>query len=209
MGLGLGDDKTNSFDIRTNDFLSESFYPYSSDGDTTRIGNGFISPSRIEDLAKMFKVNIVQKLIPSLNKPGYQEEREPRIRGQPEGTPRSGRDVPGLHPQPLGPIYQPPPIPAGHEQPPGFDDEYEILRPPRVGGGFGPGGRNPLSIGEDDLNPPGLGRDPPLRGPFFGEGRNGGFGGMGGSGGMHPGPDHPMFGGGGRIPDPRYVHLSG
>jgi hypothetical protein len=103
---------------------------------------------------------------------------------------------------PYNPYGNTPPVPAGGERPPGFDDEYEIFNQPR--GGYMPPGPNPLSIGHDDLNPPGLGPNPPLRGPFFGEG--GGFGGGfgSGSGGMHPGPDHPMFGGQqGVRPNPR------
>jgi len=212
MGLGIGDDKTTSFDIVVRDFLSESFYPYSAGDGAAKLEDGFISTSRMQDLANLVKINIVQKLVPGLHKPGYeggrsvesstrQETQQPRRRSDEFGQPGFPRPYsgPGFGPQPGRP-----PIPAGGERPPGFDDEYEILQPPRGSGGYGmgPGGRNPLSIGEDDLNPPGLGRNPPLVGPFFGQGP--GWGGPGPSG-MHPGPDHPMFGGGGGgIPDPRF-----
>ncbi|KAL7275307.1 hypothetical protein RUND412_001750 [Rhizina undulata] len=229
MGLGLGDDKTTSFEVVTNDFLSESFFPYTAQelagenqsGDAAPprytsppLENGFISASRITDLAILVKINIVQKLMPGLVKPGYEEERSGE--GGQQQQPRNRGDfndpLPPRVPHPYGgpqndPLRYPrpgPPLPVGGERPPGFDDEYEILQGPR--GVYPPlGGRNPLSIGADDLNPPGLGPNPPLRGPFFGEG-GGGYGGMGPMGGMHPTGDHPMFGGrgGDEYPDPRF-----
>jgi len=217
MGLGLGDDKTTSFDVDTKDFTSTSFFPYSSssNGEPKNLEDGFISANRMSDLAILIKINIVQKLVPGISKPGYEEEgaatggggggsaQAPR---QQQQQPRRDRDdgqdplrVPWPYRSPYGgggyPRGDPPPMPAGGERIPGFDDDYDIYRPPGGGGGgYPPGGRNPLSIGEDDLIPPGLGPNPPLRGPFIGEG--------GGMGGMHPAPDHPMFGGrggGGRM----------
>lgn len=114
----------------------------------------------------------------------------------------------------IDPLAAPPPrapIPAGDFPPPGFEDEYEINRPPRGGGvfpptfpGAGAGGRqgiiSPFNIGHDDLNPPGLGPHDPLRGSFVGGGAGGlprpGGGGFGsGGGGMHPTFDDPLFGG--------------
>jgi hypothetical protein len=232
MGLALGDNKTTSFDIETKDFTCESFFPYTADDEERkRLEEAFISENRMKDLANLVKINILQKLIPGLYKPGYEEERVDRgseqqpPRQQPRPDIDDGQDplrVPRPYGTPYGgfPPRGPAPIPAGGEPMPGFDDEYEILQgprggygyPPGGGGGYGypPGGRNPLSIGADDLNPPGLGPNPPLRGPFFGEGGGmGGMGGMGPMGGMHPTPDHPMFGGrggNGRV-DPRYIKL--
>jgi len=215
MGLGVGDDKTTSFDFVTKDYLSESFFPYnpSTDPSSKRLQDAFISENRLADLATLFKINVVQKLTPGIVKPGYEEE---RVRGNdgPEQTREPPRrrpddtDDPLRVPRPYGdpfaggfPRPGPPPIPAGGERPPGFEDEYEVLQPPH---GYGSDGRHPLSIGADDLNPPGLGPNPPLRGPFFGEG--GGMPGpMGPMGGMHPTGDHPMFGGrgSGQFGDPR------
>ncbi|KAA8899396.1 PI31 proteasome regulator N-terminal-domain-containing protein [Sphaerosporella brunnea] len=216
MGLGLGDDKTASFEIDTKDFTSANFFPYSGDVEgQKKLEDAFISESRMKDLASLIKINILQKLIPGLHKPGYEEERGGEIqqREQPRQQPRpdAGHEPEPMVPRPYGGPYGnfprgPPPIPAGGEPMPGFDDEYEILQGPRGGYPYPPGGRNPLSIGADDLNPPGLGPNPPLRGPFFGEGGGmSGNGGMGPMGGMHPTPEHPMFGGrgNGRIPDPR------
>lgn len=216
MGLGLGDDKTASFDLVTKDFLSESFFPYTLHPtpipQQQPLENGFISASRITDLASLIKISIVQKLIPGLSKPGYTEDPTAATAAAASSSrqPRNEYDDPlRVGPRPYhDPLRYPPrpghpPIPAGGERPPGFDDDYEILSPPR-GYGSGSGGRNPLSIGDDDLNPPGLGPGAPLRGPFFGEGRPG-FGGMGPMGGMHPTGDHPMFGGGGEgVPDLRF-----
>ncbi len=71
-----------------------------------------------------------------------------------------------------------------------------------------PGAGSPYGIGHDDLNPPGLGPQDPLRGSFVGGGR-GGFG-----GGMHPtfpfhgplydGQGNVHFGRGGAPPGARY-----
>ena len=223
FGLGIGDDKTTSFDIVMKDFVSDSFFPYTpgdgegeeeSGGSRRKLQDGFISESRMTDLATLVKINIIQKLMPGLNKPGYEEgstaaESIQRSQRPPEWEAEFDDPLSvGFHPpRPFHPHR--PPIPAG-EIPPGFEDEYEILRPPRQSP-F-PLGRNPLSIGEDDLNPPGLGSQPPLRGPFFGEGGipRPGFGG-GPISGMHPTPNHPIFGGGNiqGIYDPRWVtHFS-
>ncbi|OAA57072.1 pi31 proteasome regulator [Niveomyces insectorum RCEF 264] len=136
-------------------------------------------------------------------------ERAARQGGVPGGA-RGGRGDRGAQPpinpyQPnplLDPLVEPPrrtPIPAGDFPPPGFEDEYELNRPPRnPGRGSGPNGINPgaspFNIGHDDLNPPGLGPHDPLR-PSFGSGRGGfgGMGGVGGFGGMHPTFDDPLF----------------
>lgn len=220
LGLDLGDEKTANFDISVNDFTSEGFFPYTPNDDDAemetggqrrKLRDGFKSETRIAELASLVKIHILFKLIPGLNKPGDQEE-EPSFLQQSRPQQERPRSEPPQHDDPLriprpNPYYPEgpdrfTPIP-GEERPPGFDDDYEILRPPRGRGGFygGPGmpGRNPLSIGEDDLNPPGLG------GPFYGG--LPGFG-RGGGNGMHPTPDHPMFGGRGggnpRGDDPRF-----
>lgn len=86
------------------------------------------------------------------------------------------------------------PFPAGDFPPPGFDDEYEMNRPPGFAAGPYGGARRPLNIGERDLYPPGLGPHDPLR---MGPGGGGLDGGNYGGGGMHPTFDDPMFGGGG------------
>ena len=211
MGLGLGDDKTASFDIATSDFTSQAFFPHTlrphDDDNEAQLKTGFISESRMADLASLVKINIVQKLAPAIAKPGYHEELQqtasqpsaPARQQQQQQQPRADADAhrdPLRIPRPygdlgpLGGLGRGPPIPAGGEAIPGFDDDHEILRPhQRPGFGPGSGGSHPLGVGADDLNPPGLG---PLHGGFFG---GGGGGGGPGWGGMHPTPDHPMFGG--------------
>lgn len=222
--VGLGDDKSATFDIITADFMSSSFFPYSvpSSSDiaspgSSKLLDGFISEARLNDLANMVRVQLVGKLMPELVEDGAAAKE--RLRESVEGD--GGRRVHETHEEmrrdekgrerlreelgqdggrlPSPGVRAGQPTPEGL-RPPGWDDELEIMSGPRGGayGGGMPGGRNPLSIGADDLNPPGLGPDPPLRGPFFGEGGVGG-----GMGGMHPGPDHPMFGGGQGPMNPR------
>lgn len=79
MGLGLGDDTSKSFGIRTNHLLGESIDSCPSDIDTARPGNGFLDPRRMGDLGKLLRGNIPEELIPSVNKPGYQKEGQARI----------------------------------------------------------------------------------------------------------------------------------
>lgn len=198
MGVGLGDDKTASFDFITQDYTSDSFFPYTNaTSEPGKLKDAFISENRIRDLATLVKINIIQKLVPGVTKSGYEEEAIRSEAGpgdnagararQPEEDPLR---IPRLYDGPRFPRPYAPPIPAGGDGPPGFDDEYDILRPPTR---ITPGGRNPLSIGDDDLNPPGLG-------PY-------GPGPMNPMGGMHPTADHPMFGGhgGSGYGDLRYV----
>ncbi|KAF3915173.1 hypothetical protein ABW20_dc0105238 [Dactylellina cionopaga] len=212
MALGIGDDKTATMEITKNDWISESFFSEDT-GDSKRpVEEAFISPFRMSDLIATFKRSIIQKLVPGLNKPGYEEAAEAidsaasasgsnqRREGTGRPPPPPGMQGPGDYDPLRIPSRHPPrPSPGNPGDPPGFEDEYEINRPPGnpwgFPGGHG-GGRNPYRIGDDDLNPPGLGPNPPLRGPFFGEE---------GGNGMYVGPNHPMFGGRqGGVPDPRF-----
>ncbi|EPS40194.1 hypothetical protein H072_5992 [Dactylellina haptotyla CBS 200.50] len=214
MALGVGDDKTATMEVITKDWISESFFADDAAEMKRPVGEAYISPSRLSDLIATFKTSIIQKLVPGLHKPGYEEAAEAVTSAassssqRREGTGRPPRP-PGMErPDDYDPLRIPPrnpqrPFPGNPDDPPGFEDEYEINRPPGnpwgfPGGGIGGGGgRNPFRIGDDDLNPPGLGRNPPLRGPLFGEEEGNG---------MFVGPNHPMFGGrqGGGVPDPRF-----
>ncbi|KAL4864384.1 PI31 proteasome regulator N-terminal-domain-containing protein [Aspergillus spectabilis] len=191
FALALGDDRTTSFDVPVRDYISQSALPLSSSAELeTSLREVFISGSRLADLIALFKINVIQRLAPGLYKEG-QEISQARER-QPERAPRHDplRDDP--QPQPArpypfdDPLAVPPrrPGPPGDFTPPGFEDEFEIQRPPR---GFPPGGRHPLNIGERDLYPAGLGPNDPFRGTGPGLG--------GGGGGMHPTFDDPLFGG--------------
>ena len=207
FGVALGDDKTASFEVKATDFVSEGSLKEESGADlATKLQHIFISTGRISDLSSLFKSNILQKIAPGIRKEGYeddsstieqprrhQETRAPDRDALREDQPPPARPYPFDDPLAAAPRR---PVPAGDFPPPGFEDEYEINRPPR---GMGPGGRTPFgNIGEQDLYPPGLGPHDPLRiGP--------GGGGYRGGGGMHPTFDDPMFGGGaGAAPfDPR------
>ena len=245
FGLGVGDDKTASFDVASADFISESSLPATprkrrrSSGEMDREGGGqvdskekkeadqpvtsiedaartiqdiFISAGRLSDLGSMIRVKLIQKLTPGIRKEGYEED-HPASSGTTNNNEPSGRNSsqpsnPQSYPNPYAPnnphfphgihdpLSEPPaaraqPFPApGEMRPPGFEDEYDILRP----AGRAPmmPGRSPFgNVGERDLYPPGLGPRDPLRPGLEG---GGGIGGVGG-GGMHPTFDDPMFGG--------------
>lgn len=215
--IATGDDKRTSFDIPVKDYVSEGNLPLTpteslvSEEGKKKIQDIFISAGRLSDLGSLLKLKIIQKLAPGIQKEGYEEESttaasSSRRRGDPDET-----SEPPLR-EPQQPTYDPLRDPLRHDpparpypyndpnaprpdrdfppglQPPGFEDEYDILRQP--GSGRGPS-RNPLSIGHDDLYPAGLGPHDPMYGSGIGPLRGGG------SGGMHPTFDDPMFGGGG------------
>jgi hypothetical protein len=173
------------------------------------------NPNFQTDLTSLFKLTVVQKLMPSLHKEGYEEapnaasasaaavdarqEREQRALDarHPQHNPLNDPLLPQpARPYPFhDPLASPPraPLPGGDFPPPGFDDEYDLQRPLRGMAPSYPGPGSPFGIGHDDLNPPGLGSHDPLRGSFVG---GGGFGrGRGGFGGMHPTFDDPLFSG--------------
>lgn len=204
FALALGDDRTSSFDLPTKDYISGSALPLqSTDNLTGALRDIFISHARLNDLLGLFKINVIQKLAPGLYKEGYEDSNQ-APRGQPEASrprdplrddfPQPARPYPFDDPLAAAPRR---PNPPGDFAPPGFEDEFEINRPPRgYPPGF-PGGRSPYNIGDRDLYPPGLGPHDPLRGtmgPGFGSG-----------GGMHPTFDDPLFGGSGGVGgyDPR------
>ncbi|KAL1987841.1 hypothetical protein VTN96DRAFT_2244 [Rasamsonia emersonii] len=197
FALALGHDKTTSFDLPVKDYISESALPLTLTSDSaSTLRDVFISTSRLDDLISLFKINVIQKLAPGLYKEGYEDTtgQEPQIRRPEEPSRRDplrdDRYLEPARPYPFDdPLAAPPrrPAPPGDFAPPGFEDEYEINRPPR---GYQPQpgrGRNPLTIGDRDLYPPGLGPRDPLRGTI-------GPGGGGGTG-MHPTFDDPIFGG--------------
>ncbi|KAL2153663.1 hypothetical protein VTH82DRAFT_4818 [Thermothelomyces myriococcoides] len=229
-GLATGHERITRFDVTANDYVSPSALPLrvsrSSESPqdksdlVQKLRNLFISEERIKDLASLLKINIIQRLLPSLQKEGYTEIPAPPSSGRTSPPPRRPDEPSHLpppaapHPYPApDPLAAPPPrqpVPAGDFPPPGFEDEYEINRPPGRGapgglrGGFG-------RVGHDDLYPAGLGPHDPITGSFTGGIGGGGIGpgGLrrpgrqgttGGFGGMHPTFDDPLFrgpGGGG------------
>lgn len=196
FGVGLGDDRTASFEVKAQDFTSEGSLKeatYASSDRKSALRNAFISNGRLEDLVKLFKINIIQKLAPGIQKAGYEEAptaaEQPRHGEEPRRDPLRDDQPAPARPQIFDdPLAAAPrrPGPAADFPPPGFEDEYEINRPPH---GIPLGGQPFGNIGERDLYPPGLGPHDPLRiGP-------GGGGGFRGGGGMYPTFDDPIFGG--------------
>ncbi|KAL4803406.1 PI31 proteasome regulator N-terminal-domain-containing protein [Aspergillus unguis] len=190
FALALGDDRTTSFDVPVKDYISASALPLTSSTDLpASLREVFISGSRLTDLISLFKINVIQKLAPGVYKEGQEtgQQREITSERAPRLDPLRDDSDPPARPYPFDdPLAIPPrrPGPAGDFPPPGFEDEFEIQRPPR---GFPGAGRHPLNIGERDLYPPGLGPNDPIRG---------GIGpGLSGGGGMHPTFDDPLFGG--------------
>lgn len=213
-GLGIGDDKVHTVDFKVAEFFADAAFPYTPT-QTDSIASAaraiqerlFVSPGRIGDLGALFKIRIIQKLVPGLRKEGYEDSAHaasPSAREQqqdaiatdqqqrPESTTptrdplRDDRFSAPARPHPFDDplaagMAPRRPFPPGEFAPPGFEDEYEV-HTPRTRGGLG-GERRPLNIGERDLYPPGLGPRDPLG--------SGGFGG----GGMHPRFDDPLFGG--------------
>jgi len=204
--------KRASFDIDPNDYISGSSLPSTPlppDGSLTAASATmqtiFISPARLSDLGSLLKLRIIQPLAPGLSKAGY-EDSGSTTAPQRAPSPRAPATIPSPSAEPAparpyvpfaDPLAAPrrPPLPPGLE-PPGFDDEYDVLRPP----GRLPGGPLPPGLGARDLYPPGLGPLDPLRPHFAGGGLGGvpgGLGGPGAGGGMHPTFDDPLFGGAG------------
>lgn len=215
LAVGLGDDKTATFEVVARDYISESSLPAtplpgpeaSLENASKTIQDIFISTGRLNDLGSLLKISVLQKVAPGLRKEGYEEtstaessrsnndtnQNNPPLRGDPNAPHydplREDPQPRPAQPHPFhDPLAAPPrrPVPAGDFPPPGFEDEYEINRRPRNLPGMGPMG----NYGESDLYPPGLGpRDPPSWGGIGGPLRGGP------TGGMHPTFDDPLFAG--------------
>ncbi|KAF2203194.1 hypothetical protein GQ43DRAFT_470205 [Delitschia confertaspora ATCC 74209] len=229
FGIALGNDKTVNFDITVKDFISESLVPATLPGADARSQDAvktlkdiFISPTRLNDLAKLLETSIIQKLAPGIHKEDYQEEKEPTTTTSTDNSdntrhpppnrdefpdaaryPPSRPELPQTEPEPARPYPFDDPLarrPSNSrplpEPIPGFEDEYEINRPARRSDPIHPSGNTP-NIGHNDLYPQGLGPHDPFR-PHLGGGLGGppgGFNPYGQGGGMHPTFDDPMFGG--------------
>ncbi|KAI0413755.1 PI31 proteasome regulator N-terminal-domain-containing protein [Xylaria grammica] len=211
-GLAVHDERIARVELTIKDFVSNAALPIritmtqagTEDRSDLRLRfqNVFISETRITDLAALIKINIIQKLLPALQKEGYEESpddvaaredsreaarRPPRQPVTPDPMPRPAH--PYLYDDPLRPRPRQP-VPAGDFPPPDFEDPYDINRPPAL---IMPGHTPFGGIGADDLNPPGLGPHDPLR-PGLGM-PGGALPGLGGGRGMHPTFDDPLFGG--------------
>jgi hypothetical protein len=216
--IEIGDNQQRgSFDVFVHDYISSSALPSTPVTDTSAsdkeaaiksINEIFVSDEKLRELA-ILSVRLAQKFVRG-SKTVSEESTSPRSESgrfvfrsdEPSSSsdpqrappPDSNKPAPtlpgGYNPYAPGVPSSRPRVPAAGEQPPGFEDEYDIYRPPGRGSGQQP--RNPLSIGHDDLYPPGMGPNDPFR-PTLGPG---GLRQPGAGGGMHPTFDDPMFGGG-------------
>ena len=94
-GIGLGDERISRFEVTAKDYISSAALPLritiTPDGEEDRsdleakLKEVFISPSRIQDLASEFKITIIQKLMPGLNKEGYEEAAREDVAKETEG----------------------------------------------------------------------------------------------------------------------------
>ncbi|CAG8444986.1 5941_t:CDS:2 [Gigaspora rosea] len=175
-GMGIEDNKTCTLEVISDDYTSSSIFPYTAEKQhSDPLANIFISTNRIKDLISIYKINILQRLIPGLHKPGYEETRTNTT----ASTQSERRQPQPVADDPLRiPTRQPPRF-----RPPIFDDPYGGDEPSSIY-------NNPLSIGRDDLDPLG---SRPIIGPRFGGGAYEPLGGPSRGGGMYVGPNHPMF----------------
>ncbi|GAA5926458.1 hypothetical protein JCM1841_001727 [Sporobolomyces salmonicolor] len=219
-GAAVENPRSTSFDLLLTDYFSPSALSPSSPLPVSTLSpsNPFSSPTRLKDLVVLYRLNVLQKLIPGLSKEGYSELSE-RAAGAPApssssregGGARTLPPVAGTGPYlpdaggPMG-VYPPagagapsgstPRTPYAPRPLGGGDDDEDPLRVPNSGGR----GRPLADIGRRDLEPLGG-----MGGTFGAIGAGGGgldgFGGVGGlgggmggnGGGMFMGPDHPLF----------------
>ncbi|KAG8716297.1 hypothetical protein FRC11_005127 [Ceratobasidium sp. 423] len=127
-GIAIEDDKTKTFEITTQDFTSASYFPHDAQSTDRPLVHGYISSSRVTDLTSLFKLTIIQPLLPGLRKEGYQEsESSTATASASAGQPAR---APPRNPSPPPPLDRP------------FAHPYaDPLR------------RNPLQIGRSDLDP--------------------------------------------------------
>ncbi|KAI8062503.1 PI31 proteasome regulator N-terminal-domain-containing protein [Gongronella butleri] len=137
-GLAIEDNKTATLEIATSDYTSASFFPYASSSDQSFI-HGFISSQRLNDLLVLYKINIIQRLIPGIVKPGYEEEQSKTTT---TATSTGHRDPASSSHIPASSTVPPsrPPL-----MPPIFDPATAPDQPSTL--------PNPFSVGRDDLDP--------------------------------------------------------
>lgn len=180
-GIALQGSKTSTLEIPLADYFSPSFFPYphrSKDGERAEpLVNGFIGSSRLKDLVGAFKTQILQTLVPGLNKEGYIEHSAHASSSAASSA--SAREARAPRPRP--PLEGDPDDPS--------QTRPRALHPDH------PPWRHPYTVGDRDLDP--LGGSPLAFPPRFGGGGGDAFappplfGDTGG--GMYVGPNHPMF----------------
>ncbi|KAF9534174.1 PI31 proteasome regulator N-terminal-domain-containing protein [Crepidotus variabilis] len=174
--IAVESDKVASLDVSTDDFTSSSFYPKTIESSgTPPLVHGFISSNRVSDLISQFKLKIITKLVPGLQKEGYTEQSTEPVSAS--GSRPSQPTLRAPNPRPDAPpdapernAYQPPlqprnPLEIGRRDLDPFP--ANPFSPPSLFGGRGDGmfvgPEHPIFGGERGINPPG-------RGPFGGDG---------------------------------------
>ena len=143
----LESNRTESYELEVDRFTSRSYWPWQTDAKHSEpLINGFVSSTRVADFVFGFQAKIVQKLIPGLRKEGYEEVTD-TDQGSTSAAASSSTSSSAQRQQPA------PRSPR--------NDDYE--RPSMQQPPF----RNPLTIGDRDLNPLGGNFGPP---PMFGGG---------------------------------------
>ncbi|GAA5901575.1 proteasome inhibitor PI31 family protein [Sporobolomyces salmoneus] len=185
VGNALNNARSSSFEVVKSDYFSISSLPSSSSplAPSDLATRPFSTRTRLEDFVILYRLNVLQKLVPGLRKEGYEELDTTSSSGSSGSGQRDGGRLAGTRdylPDRGGPegVY-PEPRPRG-------DDPLRIPR----SGGRGGGGRPIGEIGRNDLEPLGG------MGGTFGGGLPrgiGGFDGEGEGGGMYMGPNHPLF----------------
>ncbi|GAA5930128.1 proteasome inhibitor PI31 family protein [Sporobolomyces koalae] len=189
VGNAVDNPRTASFEVRTTDYFSPTSISSSRPVSVRDLSptNPFATATRLDDLIHLYRLNILQKLIPALRKEGYTELAQPASgtsASSNSGSVSGSRGLPPLAgtrdylPDHGGPLGMFPPSTGGSTGPRPIGDDP--LRIPGSGGMPRPIGE----IGRNDLDPLGG------LGGTFGTGR---LPGGGGAGGMFMGPDHPLF----------------
>ncbi|KAI9498870.1 PI31 proteasome regulator N-terminal-domain-containing protein [Zychaea mexicana] len=194
-GIAIEDNKTATLDIDASHFTSNAFFPYDPRDSKDPLVHGLISTSQFQEFVNLFKINILQRILPGLQKPGYEDTCS-------SATTASRTQQPPPSSSTTTPPSTRPPI---FDDPTAADDTYYDpfnvgrsdlepmgggLRMPGDGGGMFVGPHHPMFGGVADNSPdarlppgaapPGARFDP--IGPFMPDPRRGGAGGLGRSG---------------------------
>lgn len=166
-------------EITTDDYFSPSSFPYDAASSSQPLVNCFISSARVQDFVGLYKLKILQKLLPGLQKEGYQERVERfalflvDLGGDSLIHPTTSSNAPAAEGRPSASRDRPPPERVGPPPQP-FNPSARDYDPLRIGP------RIP-NVGRSDLDP--IPRNPFAPPSLFGDDGDG----------MYVGPNHPLF----------------
>ncbi|GAA6017036.1 hypothetical protein JCM11491_006137 [Sporobolomyces phaffii] len=192
VGNAVDSSRSSSFEILKTDYLSPTSLSAAHPLPVSDLSPSkpFSTPTRLDDLIHLYRLNVLQKLVPGLRKEGYTElsSSSDSVRSTGAGPSSGTRPLAGTRdylPDRGGPLGMYPE--RGRVPQPIGDDPLRIPGSGGrggSGGGFGIGGGRPIGeVGRNDLEPLG----------GMGGTIGGGLGGLPGAGGMFMGPDHPLF----------------